>query len=114
MAKHKKGGSGSGEGHFIITQANLDKKGKTNKKLKRNPMASKYLSIKGKELKEVAEAFAKEHFKKGRRTAARLKREEEARIKAEQLKAEQDAKRDYKKPNKKRNFNKNKQNQISK
>ena len=33
MAK-RKGKSGSGEGHYIITQANLDKKGKTNKKLK--------------------------------------------------------------------------------
>ena len=32
MAK-RKGKSGSGEGHYIITQANLDKKGKTNKKL---------------------------------------------------------------------------------
>ncbi|MBR0371421.1 MAG: hypothetical protein IKC22_01390 [Bacilli bacterium] len=63
----RKGSSGSGEGHYIITQANLDKKGKTNKKLKRNPMASKYLTAKGKEIKEAAEAYAKEHFKKGRK-----------------------------------------------
>lgn len=55
------------EAQFSITQANLDKKGKTNKKLKRNPMALKYLTSKGREIKEQAEAFAKEHFKKGRR-----------------------------------------------
>ena len=30
-------------------------------------MASKYLTAKGKELKEAAEAYAKEHFKKGRK-----------------------------------------------
>lgn len=65
MAKRK--ASKSGETHFSITQANLDNKGKTNKKLKLNPMASKYLTSKGKELKEKAEAYAKEHFKKGRR-----------------------------------------------
>ena len=65
MAKRK--ASKSGEAHFSITQANLDNKGKTNKKLKLNPMASKYLTAKGKELKEKAEAYAKEHFKKGRR-----------------------------------------------
>ena len=47
MAK-RKGKSGNGEGHFIITQVNLDKKGKTNKKLKRNPLAAKYLTPKGK------------------------------------------------------------------
>lgn len=68
MAK-RKGKSGSGEGQYAITQANLDKKGKTNKKLRMNTMASKYLTPKGKELKEKAEAFAKEHFKKGRRNS---------------------------------------------
>lgn len=57
----RKGSSGSGEGHYIITQANLDNKGKTNKKLKRNPMASKYLTARGKEIIEAAAAFAKEH-----------------------------------------------------
>ena len=66
MAK-RKGSSGSGEGQYTITQINLDRKGKTNKKLKRNPQASKYLTPKGKELKEKAEAYAKEHCKKGRR-----------------------------------------------
>lgn len=60
MAK-RKGKSGSGEGHYVITQSNLDKKGKTNKKLKRNPMASKYLTARGKEIIEAAAAFAKEH-----------------------------------------------------
>jgi hypothetical protein len=66
MAK-RKGKSGSGEGQYTITQANLDKKGKTNKKLKSNPMASKYLTAKGKELKEAGERAYKENFKKGRR-----------------------------------------------
>lgn len=66
MAK-RKGKSGSGEGQFTITQINLDKKGKTNKKLKLNPMASKYLTAKGKELKEAGEKSYKENFNKGRR-----------------------------------------------
>jgi len=60
MAK-RKGKSGSGEGHYIITQANLDKKGKTNKKLKRNTMATKYLTARGKELKEQAAEYVKAH-----------------------------------------------------
>lgn len=62
----RKGKSGSGEGHFIITQANLDKKGKTNKKLKRNPMASKYITIRGRELKDAGEAAYKENMAKHR------------------------------------------------
>lgn len=66
MAK-RKGSSGSGEGQYTITQANLDNKGKTNKKLKRNPMASKYLTARGKELKEAGEKAYKENFRKGRR-----------------------------------------------
>ena len=65
MAKRKS--SNSGEAHFSITQANLDKKGKTNKKLKRNPMASKYLTARGKELKEAGEKVFKENFNKGKR-----------------------------------------------
>ena len=65
MGKRKT--SNSGEAHFSITQANLDKKGKTNKKLKRNPMASKYLTARGKELKEAGEKAYRENFKKGRR-----------------------------------------------
>lgn len=65
MAK-RKGKSGSGEGHFIITQANLDKKGKTNKKLKRNPMASKYLTARGRELKDAGEKAYKENMAKHR------------------------------------------------
>ena len=63
----KRKASNSGEAHFSITQANLDNKGKTNKKLKLNPMASKYLTAKGKELKEAGERAYKENFKKGRR-----------------------------------------------
>ena len=59
MAKRK--ASHNGEAQFSVTQANLDKKGKTNKKLKRNPMASKYLTARGKEIIEAAAAFAKEH-----------------------------------------------------
>ena len=59
MAK-RKGSSGSGEIQFSITQANLDRKGKTNKKLKRNPMAAKYLTPRGRELKEAGEKAYKE------------------------------------------------------
>ena len=65
MAK-RKGKSGSGEGHFIITQANLDKKGKTNKKLKRKHIASKYITVKGRELKDAGEAAYKENMAKHR------------------------------------------------
>lgn len=60
MAK-RKGKSGSGEAQYTITQINLDKKGKTNKKLKSNPKASKYLTPKGREIKEAAAAFVKAH-----------------------------------------------------
>lgn len=67
MAK-RKGSSGSGEGRYVITQANLDNKGKTNKKLKRNPMAAKYLTAKGKELKELATA----NYNKGRNNRKKL------------------------------------------
>ena len=69
MAK-RKGKSGSGEGQYVITQANLDKKGKTNKKLKRNPMASKYLTARGKELKEAGEKTYKENMAKHREKLA--------------------------------------------
>lgn len=60
MAK-RKGKSGAGEAQYSITQHNLDKKGKTNKKLKRNPMAAKYLTPAGRELKDRAAAVMKEH-----------------------------------------------------
>ena len=62
MAK-RRGASHSGEAQYSKTQANLDRKGKTNKKLKMNTMASKYLTPKGKEIKEAAATFAKEHPK---------------------------------------------------
>ena len=60
MAK-RKGKSGSGEGQYTITQINLDNNGKTNKKLKMNTMAGKYLTPKGKEIIETAKKFAQEH-----------------------------------------------------
>ena len=76
MAK-RRGASHNGEGHYIITQANLDKKGKTNKKLRRNPMASKYLTARGQELKDAAAEYVKLHppgsGKSGRRKAAAMK-----------------------------------------
>lgn len=71
MAK-RKGSAGSNEQQFIATQANLDKKGKTNKKLKTNPMASKYLSVKGRELKETTQAMDKENKAKARERKAKL------------------------------------------
>lgn len=64
MAKRRKGKSGNGEAQYTITQRNLDNKGKTNKKLKLNPMAMKYLSIKGKELKAAGETAYKENMAK--------------------------------------------------
>ena len=60
MAKRK--ASKNGEAQFSITQNNLDRKNKTNKKLKLNPMASKYLTPKGKELKEAGEKAYKENM----------------------------------------------------
>lgn len=60
MAK-RRGASHSGEAQYANTQRNLDKKGKTNKKLKRNPLATKYLTPKGKEIKEAAATYMKEH-----------------------------------------------------
>ena len=83
MAKGR-GSSNSGEGHYTITQANLDRKGKTNKKVSRNVNSGKYLSATGKELREKAAAYAKEHFKKGRRTLAKQRAAEEAAKKAEE------------------------------
>lgn len=53
MAKKKRIGT-SNESQFAKTQANLDKKGKTNKKLKSNPVASKYLTSTDQELKDKA------------------------------------------------------------
>ena len=61
MATKRKGKSGSGEMRYAITQANLDKKGKTNKKIKRNVKAAKSLTPKGKEIIEAAKAFTKAH-----------------------------------------------------
>jgi hypothetical protein len=55
---------------FLKNFVNLDKKGKTNKKTKRNPLALKYLSIKGKELKEAGEALAREAKNKKKNVTA--------------------------------------------
>ena len=65
---HKKATGTGNTSQFSTTQRNLDKKGKTNKKLKSNRQASTYLSTKGQELKDSASSYAKEHFKKGHRT----------------------------------------------
>ena len=72
MAKRRRGSSSNGDGHFVITQANLDKKGKTNKKLRLNPMATKYLTSKGKDLKEAGEKANKENQTKARERKAKL------------------------------------------
>lgn len=88
----RKGGSHTGnDSQYIATQQNLDKKGKTNKKLKLNPQASKFLTSIGKELKEKAEAKAKAEFKKGRRTKLKEQRAKEA--------AEKEAQKDAAKNN---------------
>lgn len=78
----RKGKSGSGEAQYSITQHNLDRKGKTNKKLKRNPMATKYLTPAGRELKDAAAAFVAAHpAGSGRRYRAKLQ-EVERRVNA--------------------------------
>ena len=109
----KKGGAHSGnDSQYITTQANLDRKGKTNKKLKRNPQASKFLSAIGKELKEKAEAKAKAEFKTGRRTKAKeRKAAEEAARRAEEAKRLSENRAEYKKKGK---WNGNKENQKTK
>ena len=82
MAK-RKGASHNGESQYIITQKNLDRKGKTNKKLKRNPMAQKYLTVDGQKLKDAAKAFMEEHpAGTGRRKQAKMKQIEERVAKA--------------------------------
>ena len=77
MAK-RRGKSGNGEAQYSITHFNLDKKGKTNKKLKSNMKAAKYLTPMGKEIKEAAAAFVKAHpAGSGRRHKAKMKKIEE-------------------------------------
>lgn len=78
MAKRKKGKSGSGESQYLITQLNLDRKGKTNKKLKRNPLAQKNLTPRGRELKEAAAEYVKLHPPgSGKKKQAKLKQIEQ-------------------------------------
>ena len=77
MAK-KKAKSKTAESQFSKTAANLVKKGKTNTKLKRNPMASKYETAANKEITAKALEFAKAHpAGSGRRKKAKLKQIEE-------------------------------------
>lgn len=73
MAKRRGGKKSVGsEDQFIRTQANLDRKGKTNKKLRRNPMASKYLTPKGRELKDAGEAWYKAHIGSSKKRQAAM------------------------------------------
>jgi hypothetical protein len=60
MAKRKAKGKGY-DSQFSVTAANLAKKGKTNKKLKRNPMASKYETAANKEITAKAAEYVKMH-----------------------------------------------------
>lgn len=56
-------GKKTDEGKFAKTALNLAKKGKTNKKLKSNPMAMKNETPENKRLTEAAALFRKEHPK---------------------------------------------------
>lgn len=77
MAKRKAKGKGY-DAQFSITAANLAKKGKTNKKLKRNPMASKYETAANKEITAKALEFAKAHpAGSGRRKKVKMRQIEE-------------------------------------
>lgn len=60
MAK-RKGKSGSGADRYVITQVNLDKKGKTNKKANRNAEAKKHLTEEGKRIIAAAAEYVKLH-----------------------------------------------------
>lgn len=62
MARGKgKGKSGSGADQYIVTQLNLDRKGKTNKKRNRNAEAEKHLTEEGRKIIAAAAAYVKEH-----------------------------------------------------
>lgn len=61
MAKKGKGKSGSGADQYIVTQLNLDRKGKTNKKRNRNSEAKNHLTEEGKRLIAVAAEYVKQH-----------------------------------------------------
>ena len=100
MSSHRKDRNGTQkrqyESHYNITQINLDKKGKTNKKLKRNANAQKTLTDIGEKLIKEAEDYTKEHFKKGRRT------------KIKEQKAEEQEEKDKNRPNHKKYKNERK------
>lgn len=72
MAVKKGSSAGKNDNVYIKTQTNLDKKGKTNKKLKSSSLSIKFLTSTGKDLKDKAATIAKETFKKGRRTQKKL------------------------------------------
>ena len=72
MAVKKGSSAGKNDNAYIRTQTNLDKKGKTNKKLKSSGLSTKFLTATGKDLKDKAAALSKETFKKGRRTKKKL------------------------------------------
>lgn len=57
----RKGSSGSGEGQYAKTAANLARKGKTNKKLKSNPQAAKYENSENNSIREKAKQFFLAH-----------------------------------------------------
>ena len=61
MAKKRKGSSGSGADQYVITQINLDKKGKTNKKVNKNAEAKKHLTEEGKKIIAAAAEYVKQH-----------------------------------------------------
>lgn len=63
MAKKKKTASAGNEMTFIKTAINLARKGKTNKKLKRNPLAMKYETADNIKVSENAKAFVMAHPK---------------------------------------------------
>lgn len=64
MGKSKgKGNRIDGSAQYSITAKNLARKGKTNKKLKLNPLASKYETTENNKLKEQALEMIKKHPK---------------------------------------------------
>ena len=63
MGKSKGKNRTDGSDQYSVTARNLARKGKTNKKLKRNPLASKYETAENNKLKEQALEMIKKHPK---------------------------------------------------
>lgn len=63
MGKSKGKNRADGSDQYSVTARNLARKGKTNKKLKRNPLASKYETAENNKLKEQALEMMKKHPK---------------------------------------------------